>query len=1073
MAGMSSPFGKTTASALGLLAAMAVAQAQTSETFDTVIRNGTVIDGSGAAPYRADVAVLGGHIVRVGDLARASAKTTIDATGLYVVPGFINIHSHPSADALPRAENMLTQGVTTEILNADGGGPLDLRSQMDRLEAAGLAVNVGGYVPFNTIWSTVVGPADRRATAAEIDRMRSLVVDGLAAGGWGVSAGLDYKPAYFADTDEVTAVVSAAGPWRTNFNNHDRVTPETDFSSRAGIAETMKIAAGAGLIPVITHMKVTGAERGTAERIIGGMSGATKSGAYTAADAYPYLAGQTQLGALIIPAWAQDGGRQKMLERFADPALRAKIAAEAEAVVKARFGGLENIFLPATRRQLVDLMREFDAPAGETIIRLLETSNPSAILHFGTEPDLQRILQYEHTSIACDCGATTSTTTHPRNYGSFPRVLGRYVRDQNVLTWQDAVRKMTALPAATVGLVDRGYLAAGMRADITVFDPRTVIDRATYEEPARLSEGVRHVIVNGAHALKDGTVTGVRGGRVLVRSAGMPSRAMPAAAARKAAARGDAGEYDVTLDLVQPAGAKAAMGTVRLTDKSTGRAIQMTDFGVLQAARGWFAITGTGRVAPEGSVRAMTVIVDESDPLVDGKRSITARVEPLGDPRTVDDVVEAEMAKQRIPGVAVAVIRHGQGPVLKGYGLANVEHKVRVTPDTIFQSGSVGKQFTAAAAMTLVEGGRLSLNDTLTKFFPDAPAPWQRITVRHLLTHTSGLPDYTDGTIDYRRDYSEDDLLKFAYSLKLEFEPGARWNYSNTGYVVLGILIHRASGQFYGDVLRQRVFLPLGMEGARIITEADIVPHRASGYHMVRGQLNHHGWVAPRLNTTADGSLYLSLRDMVAWDAGIRNGRVLSGEGWNHAFTPVALNSGKTYPYGFGWMLEPVAGHRSQRHGGSWQGFKADIARYPDDGLTIIVLANLAQADPARISDGIAAVIDPTIKRPELGPIQDDDPEMQARVRRLLAEAAAGKLSPDELSYVRAGFFPDVANAYVERLRDAGVVKGLSLLERREVGDDRIRTYRVAFEKRTMRLWLAVAPDGKLAGFRLTPESDR
>ena len=1071
MAGMSTPSGRSAAGAVALLTAVTLTQAQTPAVFDVVIRNGTVIDGSGAAPFRADVAVLDGRIVRVGALAGATAKTTIDATGLYVTPGFINIHSHPSADALPRAENMLTQGVTTEILNADGSGPIDLRAQMDRLEAAGLAVNVGGYVPFNTIWSTVVGPADRRATAGEIDRMRSLVVDGLMAGGWGVSAGLDYKPAYFADIDEVTAVVSAAAPWRTNFNNHDRVTPETGFSSRAGIDETMKVASGAGLIPVITHMKVTGAERGTAESIVGGMSRATKTGAYTAADAYPYLAGQTQLGALIIPAWAQDGGRQKMLERFADPALRAKIAAEAEAVVKARFGGPESIFLPATRRQLVDVMREFDTPAGETIIRLLETSNPSAILHFGTEPDLRRILQYEHTSIACDCGATTSTTTHPRNYGSFPRVLGRYVRDEKVLTWQDAVRKMTALPAATIGLVDRGYLAAGMTADITVFDPQTVIDHATYEQPALLSEGVRHVFVSGVHALKDGTVTGARGGRALLRGTGMPSRAM-SAAARKASARGDAGNYDVAVDVIQPAGASAATGTVRLTEKGTGRVVQMTDIGVLQTAKGWFSITGSGRLAPAGSPRSITVIVDEADPLAGGKRSITTRVEPLGEPRTVDDVVEAEMAKHRIPGVAVAIVRKGRPPELKGYGFANVEHNVPVTPDTIFQSGSVGKQFTAAAAMALIEDGRLALGDPLTRFFPDAPAAWQRITVRHLLTHTSGLPDYTEGTIDYRRDYTEDDLLKYAYSLKLEFEPGARWNYSNTGYVVLGILIHKASGQFYGDVLRQRVFLPLGMKNARIITEADIVPHRASGYHMVRGQLNHQPWVAPRLNTTADGSLYLSLRDLVAWDAGIRAGRVLTADGWRQVFSPVALNSGKTYPYGFGWMVEPVAGHRTQRHGGSWQGFKADVARYPDDELTIIVLANLAQAEPARISDGIAALINPTIKRPELTPIQEDDPEMQARVKRLLAEAAAGKLSPDEFSYVRAGFFPAVANAYVEQLRDTGALAGLTLLERREVGDDRIRTYRVAFEKRTMRLWLAVAPDGKLAAFRLIPESD-
>lgn len=1066
---------KTSTAVIALAAVVVVGaqpQAPPPDAFDTIVRNGTIVDGSGSTPFRGDIAILDGRIVRVGPLAKAAARTEIDATGLYVAPGFINIHSHPSRDALPRAENMLTQGVTTEILNADGGGPIDLRAQMERLQAAGLAVNVGGYVPFNTIWSTVVGPADRRATRGEVERMRSLVVDGLVAGAWGVSAGLDYKPAYFATTDEVIAVVSAAKPWRTNFANHDRITPETNFSSRAGMDETMKIAAATGTLPVITHMKITGAERGTADVAISTLGSATKRGAYTAADAYPYLAGMTQLGALTLPAWVQDGGRPKMLERFADPSLRAKIAREAEEIIEARFGGADSIYLPGTRRQLTDVMREFGAPAGETIIRLLETSSPMAIIHFGIEPDLKRILQYEHTSIACDCGATTSTTTHPRNYGSFPRVLGRYVREEEALTWQDAIRKMTALPAATIGLVDRGYVAAGMAADITIFDPRTIIDRATYENPALLSEGVRHVLVNGVHALKDGGVTGAQGGKALFRGAGMPSRPMPAAG-RKVTSRGTSDVYDVTIDVVQKSGAHAATGTVRLIEKSTGRVIQMTDFGVLHTASQWFAITGTGRVTPGGALRAVTVIVDDADPLAAGERSILASVEPLGRASTTDDVVEAEMARQKIPGVAVAIIRNGQAPVIKGYGLANVEHKVRVTPDTIFQSGSVGKQFTAVAAMLLVEDGKLQLDDVVTKYLPAAPASWQRIKVRHLLTHTSGLPDYTQGTIDYRKDYTEDELLQFAYGLKLEFEPGARWNYSNTGYVVLGVLIHKVSGQFYGDLLRQRVFQPLGMKSARIISEADIVPNRASGYRLVRGQWMHQSWVAPQLNTTADGSLYVSLRDMVAWDAGIRAGHVLSADAWKQVFAPVVLASGKPYPYGFGWSVATLFGRPAQRHGGSWQGFKADIARYPDDGLTIIVLANLAQADPSRISDGIAAVLDPTMKRPALTPIADDDPAMQERVRQLLTDAADGKLSPDEFAYLRAGFFPAVASAYAERLRNAGAVVELTLLESYELGDDRIRTYRVRFERGTLQLRLAIAPDGKLAAFSLTSEVSR
>jgi len=426
------------------------------------------------------------------------------------------------------------------------------------------------------------------------------------------------------------------------------------------------------------------------------------------------------------------------------------------------------------------------------------------------------------------------------------------------------------------------------------------------------------------------------------------------------------------------------------------------------------------------------------------------------------------MARQKVPGVAVAVIRKGQPVVAKGYGVANVEHNVPVTRDTIFQSGSVGKQFTAAAAMLLMEDGKLALTDPVRKFFPDAPDTWKRITVRHLLTHTSGLPDYTAGMVDYRRDYSEDDLLKFAYGLKLEFEPGSRWNYSNTGYIVLGFLIRKASGKFYGDVLAERVFAPIGMKTARIISEEDIVPHRADGYRLVRNELKHQAWVAPKLNTTADGSLYLSLNDMIAWDAALRAQQILKPESWALVFAPVVLNSGKTYPYGFGWGVASFAGRRAQRHGGSWQGFQTHIARFPDEDLTIIVLANLAQSSPERISNAVAAAIDPTLTPPPLKPLPDTDTEMQARVRRLLAEAAAGTLKPEEFAYVRGGFARGPTQ-YVEALKDVGALKSLTLLEARELGDDRIRVYDATFDRRVLRVRLAVAPDGKLAVFEVSP----
>jgi len=327
----------------------------------------------------------------------------------------------------------------------------------------------------------------------------------------------------------------------------------------------------------------------------------------------------------------------------------------------------------------------------------------------------------------------------------------------------------------------------------------------------------------------------------------------------------------------------------------------------------------------------------------------------------LDAFVEREREQQRIPGVGVAIVQRGEVVKLQGYGLANVEHRVPVTPETIFQSGSLGKQFTAAVVMLEVEGGRLALEDPLTRFFPDAPAAWQRITVRHLLTHTSGMADYGHADVDYRKDYSDEEFARVAFGLKLEFPPGSRHSYSNTGYALLGFIVRKASGRFYGDLLAERVFAPLGMKTARIISEADIVPNRAAGYRLVDGMLKNQEWVSPQLNTMADGSLYLSLSDLVAWDRGLRAGAVLKPASWAQVFTPVTLNDGTSRPYGFGWRLGEVAGQQFQRHAGAWQGFKSEIVRYLGSELTIIVLANLAEARPERFSAGLAGLLDPAL----------------------------------------------------------------------------------------------------------------
>jgi N-acyl-D-amino-acid deacylase len=578
----------------------------TPQTFDVIIRHGTILDGTGGSRFDADLGIREGHIFAIGDLAQAKGAVELEARGLFVTPGFINIHAHPSPDALPSAVNMLMQGVTTEITNPDGGGPVDLAEQMSRFEKAGLAINIGGFIGFNSIWQTVVGDSDRRPNPAEIDRMRSLITAGLEHGAWGVSAGLDYKPGYFAQTEEVIKVVDVAKPWRTNFTNHDRITPESNFSSRVGITETVVIGQKSGLVPIVTHMKVQGIEQGTAGAVLASMQKATREGHYTAADAYPYLAGQSGLGALIIPGWAQEGGRDAMLKRFADPATRARIVTESERAMTARFGGPQGVYLPRTQQQLTDVMKEMNAGAGETVLRILEKGDPGAILSFGLEADLVKILQDPVTSMACDCGASLATRVHPRFYGSFPRVLGRYVREQKIMSWEEAIRKMSGMPASTIGMVDRGFIAVGMAADITVFDPATVIDRSTYEEPALPPEGIRHVLVNGTLALRDGAATGAQGGQALKRSAHMPSRAMAMAAKRSVRAPG--------IDVSQKAIARAATGALRIEDPKAKVTIRAAHLGVMQVAPGWASVTGIATIS-SGESEAFTLIVERDRPL--------------------------------------------------------------------------------------------------------------------------------------------------------------------------------------------------------------------------------------------------------------------------------------------------------------------------------------------------------------------------------------------------------------------------------------------------------------------------
>jgi CubicO group peptidase (beta-lactamase class C family) len=322
---------------------------------------------------------------------------------------------------------------------------------------------------------------------------------------------------------------------------------------------------------------------------------------------------------------------------------------------------------------------------------------------------------------------------------------------------------------------------------------------------------------------------------------------------------------------------------------------------------------------------------------------------------SVSEYVKAEMERQHIPGLSLLVAKGGKIVSAVGFGLANVELQVPVKPETIFQSGSIGKQFTATAVMMLVEEGKVGLDDPLSKYFKDSPKSWNDVTVRELLSHTAGFGDYPKD-FDFRKDWTEDEQLKLVKSIPLAYPSGTKWEYSNLGYLTLGILIHRVTGELYGDFLQQRIFRPLGMNSTRIISEADIVPNRAAGYRLVKGELKNQEWVAPMINTTADGSLYFSTLDLAKWDAALYTEKLLKRSSFDLMWTPVKLKNGKPNKgnYGFGWFIDDRSGHRCIHHDGAWQGFQTAIDRYVDDQLTVIALANLAGAQPGKITQHVA-----------------------------------------------------------------------------------------------------------------------
>ena len=542
------------------LAAGAQDVSPTSQQFDVVIKNGTVYDGTGAEGRPADVAIRGDRIVGVGDFAKAPAKSVIEARGLAVAPGFINMLSWSTESLIQdgRSQSEIRQGVTTEIMGeGESMGPLNERMKKRKLEEQrdikfdikwntlaeylhyleqrGLSCNVASFVGATTIREYVIGLEDKQPTPEQLDEMRELVRNEMEAGALGIGTSLIYPPAFYAKTEELIELCKVAAKYQGKYISHMRSEGKQLLPA---LEELIRISREAEIPAEVYHIKASGEKNwGMIDEVLSRIEAAQKEGLKITADMYTYPAAGTGLDA-CLPPWTEDGGYPALFKRQRDPATREQIAAE----VKVDSEAWENLYLaagsparillagfkseklkPLTGKSLAEVAKMRGKDPVETIMDLLseDESRIDSIYFLMSEENVKKEMARPWISFGSDEasqapeGPFLKSNPHPRAYGNFARVLGKYCRDEKVITLPEAVRRLSALPATNLGLDHRGLLQEEMFADVVVFDPATITDHATFDKPQQYATGVKHVLVNGVQVLKDGEHTGAKSGRAI------------------------------------------------------------------------------------------------------------------------------------------------------------------------------------------------------------------------------------------------------------------------------------------------------------------------------------------------------------------------------------------------------------------------------------------------------------------------------------------------------------------------------------------------------------------------------
>ncbi len=898
-------------------------------TFDLLIRGGDVLDGTGSRSRQADIGIRGAAIAAIGDLTSATAVQTIDATDLVVAPGFIDIHSHSDYSLLVdgRGLSKTMQGVTTELLGesssagpvigptvgerqkslADLGLELDwstLGEYFDRLERQTISVNIASTVASGQVRAAVVGYDNRPATPEELKRMEDLVEAAMLDGAVGLSSGLIYHPNLYATTEELIALAKVAARYGGIYVSHIR---NENVDILPAIEEAIRIGREADIQVEVLHFKRSAVHldgtpevptiRDAAEAI----EKAQQEGIRVYADVYPYAAGYSTLN-MRIPDWALEGGREKLLERLRDAEIRQRIEDELRQLLASGQAGRtpDTIMLGRTPyephqafqgKRIDEIANELGLDPAEAYLELIDKADGvTGGIFFGMrESDVDFALALPWMTVGSDGsslspeGILSQSHPHPRSYGTFPRVLGHYVREKKVLSLPEAVRKMTSLPASRLGLVDRGVITVGKKADVVVFDASTIADLATFTDPHQLATGVRWLLVNGKVVIAEGQHTGAKPGRVL-----------------------------------------------RHRRSQTG-------------------------ARPTASL----------EPVVANAKA-----------ERVDDLLSGLHEKHQFNGV-VLVAEKDEIILRKAYGVKDFETGEPLNPDTALEVGSISKPFTATAVLQLVERGRIDLDDSLVKFFPNLP--YEGVTLERMLSHTSGLYDVCcQSEIRPRFDefygksdppYSNHDYLAFIRkdTPALLAEPGESYSYSNTAYLLLALIVEQVSGQEFDDYLKQNIFDPVGLQRTFLYSKMDdpTIPNRALGYRM-----NEDG--QPVLDvpvatperpsvfglTYGDDEIFSTVDDLFAFGQALKAGKLLEKETMERAFTPTGLANGDPGPYGLGWRVgESPDGGAMLYHTGSTNGFLA-ICTYStaDNDTTVILLTNVVTEDFPEVRQAVLEI---------------------------------------------------------------------------------------------------------------------